>query len=51
MERRYRKSYSNQELSVIKKQILKNKTNKNFIMFNNTFFAKRNKTCKVRKRK
>ncbi len=50
-EKGYRKSYSNQELSVIKKQILKNKTSKNFIMFNNTFFAKRNKTCKIRKKK
>ena len=46
-EKGYKKSYSNQKLSEIKREVVQNKTNKNFIMFNNTFFAKRNKTCKI----
>ena len=46
-EKGYKKSYSNQKLSEMKREVVQNKTNKNFIMFNNTFFAKRNKTCKI----
>ena len=50
-EKGYRKYYSEKELSQIKSKILQNKTKQNFIMFNNTFFAKRNKTCKIGKKK
>ena len=50
-EKGYKKYYSDKELNQIKSKILRNKTKQNFIMFNNTFFAKRNKTCKINKRK
>jgi len=50
-EKGYKKYYSLSELSTIKRRILKQGTRNNFIMFNNTFFAKRNRTCKVGKAK
>ena len=46
-EKGYRKYYSEQKLTEIKKKIMHNNTSKNFVMFNNTFFVKRNKTCRI----
>ena len=50
-EKGYRKYYDSQKLREIKRRILKNKTDKNFVMFNNVFFTKRNRTCKVKTKK
>ena len=36
---------------IIQNTTVQNKTKQNFNMFNNTFFAKRNKTCKIGKKK
>ena len=50
-ERGYRKYYGAQKLREMKQRILKNNTEKNFVMFNNVFFTKRNRTCKVKTKK
>ena len=50
-EKGYKKYYDSQKLREIKQHILKKKTKKNFIMFNNVFFTKRSKTCKVKSKK
>ena len=43
----YRGSYSERRLEAIRKDIVDRKTERNFIMFNNVFFERRGKTCKV----
>jgi uncharacterized protein YecE (DUF72 family) len=50
-EKGYKKYYKTQKLREIKQQILKNNTEKNFVMFNNVFFTTRNRTCKVKTKK
>ena len=50
-ERGYKKYYDSKKLREIKRRILKNNTEKNFVMFNNVFFTKRNRTCKVKTKK
>ena len=50
-EKGYRKHYGTQQLREIKRHIIKNNTKKNFVMFNNVFFTKRNRTCKVKTKK
>ena len=50
-EKGYRKYYDSKKLREIKRHILKNNTEKNFVMFNNVFFTKRNRTCKVKTKK
>ena len=50
-EKGYRKYYGTKKLAQIKSMIKRRKTKKNFIMFNNVFFTKRNRTCKVKKKK
>ena len=50
-EKGYKKYYGTKKLSQIKSMIKRRKTQKNFIMFNNVFFTKRNRTCKVKKKK
>lgn len=50
-EKGYKKYYDKKTLIKIKNKILKNNTNKNFVMFNNVFFNNRNKTCKINNQK
>jgi len=50
-EKGYKGNYSQGQLETIKKKIASRGTQKNFVMFNNTFFPKRNKTCKIGKEK
>ena len=50
-EKGYKKYYNKATLLKIKKDILKQKTATNFLMFNNVFFVKRNRTCKIKKKK
>ena len=38
-------------MKAIKNKVSAQNTKKNFVMFNNTFFTKRNKTCKIGKNK
>ena len=50
-EKGYKGNYDQAKLKTIKKRVAAQKTRKNFVMFNNTFFPKRNKTCKIGKAK
>jgi uncharacterized protein YecE (DUF72 family) len=50
-EKGYKGYYSSKKLRKIKNLIKERKTKKNFVMFNNTFFSKRGKTCKINKKK
>ena len=50
-EKGYKKYYGTKKLRQIKRAITKQKTKKNFIMFNNVFFTKRNRTCKINRKK
>jgi hypothetical protein len=50
-EKGYKKYYGNRKLAQIKSMVNRRKTKKNFIMFNNVFFTKRSRTCKVKKKK
>ena len=50
-QRGYKGYYNRRKLSTLKHTMERNKTTKNFIMFNNTFFVKRNRTCKAGKKK
>ena len=47
----YRGFYSKKKLKTIKNLINKKRTKKNFVIFNNTFFPKYGKTCKINKKK
>lgn len=47
----YKGFYGTKKLKKIKNLIKSRKTKKNFTMFNNTFFAKRGKTCKINRKK
>ena len=50
-EKGYKKYYDRRKLREIKERVLKNNTEKNFVMFNNVFFTKRNRTCKIKTKK
>ena len=50
-EKGYKKYYGTRKLAQIKSMVNRRKTKKNFIMFNNVFFTKRSRTCKVKKKK
>lgn len=50
-EKGYKGNYSDAQLKAIKNKVNARNTKKNFVMFNNTFFPKRNKTCKIGKNK
>lgn len=50
-EKGYKGDYSQSQLKTIKRKVTSRKTRKNFVMFNNTFFTKRGKTCKIGKEK
>tara|TARA_A100001011_G_scaffold327831_1_gene352169 strand:+ start:943 stop:1692 length:750 start_codon:yes stop_codon:yes gene_type:complete len=45
-EKGYKGFYKKSVLKTLKNKIKKKKTKKNYVMFNNTFFVKRNKSCK-----
>ncbi len=47
----YKGNYDTKKLDKIRRLVKKQKTRKNFVMFNNTFFPKRNKTCKIKNKK
>jgi len=46
-EKGYKGYYTPQQLANLKRLVERNGTKKNFVMFNNTFFARRGRTCKV----
>jgi len=48
-QRGYKGYYDLKKLRQLKQKVERNKTTKNFIMFNNTFFSKRHRTCKARR--
>jgi len=50
-EKGYKGFYNKNTLKTIKNKIKQRHTKKNFVMFNNTFFKKRNKTCKIDNKK
>lgn len=50
-EKGYKGYYTGKQLGKVKRDVERNGTKQNFVMFNNTFFANRRRTCKVRKRK
>jgi len=50
-EKGYKKYYRPKKLREIKRLILKNNTKNNFVMFNNVFFVKRGRTCKIQRKK
>ena len=50
-EKGYKKYYGIRKLAQIKNIVQRRKTQKNFIMFNNVFFTKRRRTCKIKRKK
>jgi uncharacterized protein YecE (DUF72 family) len=50
-EKGYKKYYNTKTLREIKQQIMQHNTKNNFVMFNNVFFTKRNRTCRIQTKK